>query len=135
MTLHDTKHIMASTPVQRPTNASGHHSHPASTKPGGIWLKRCPARSRASRNIIIMFMLLAPVVHAEYVWCEGLTRIFVASQPSHCGHVFRQGEGHPLVPSRQGWTYGGCRLGWGHPHVMDSSGSCSVRSNMNKNAT
>ena len=40
-----------------------------------------------------MFMLLAPVVHPEHVWCEELTRIFVASEPSHCGHVFRQGEG------------------------------------------
>ena len=40
-------------------------------------------------------MPLAPVVHAEHVWCEELTRIFVASEPSHCGHVFRQGEGHP----------------------------------------
>ena len=71
--------------------------------------------------IIIMLMLLAPVVHAEEVWCEELTRIFVASQPPHCGHIFRQGEGPPPDPSRPGWAWQGY-VGWvgATPNVTDS---------------
>ena len=60
----------------------------------------------------IMFMLLAPVVHALEVWCEELTRIFGASQPPHCGHVFRMGEGPtPRSTLDQGGRSRGYRLG------------------------
>ena len=116
MTLYDTKQIMAATRAQRLTNASGNHSCSLRPWTGGVWYKRCPTRSRVSSNIIVMFMLLAPVAHALEVWCEELTRIFGASQPPHCGHVFRMGEGHsPPIYPRPGWTYGGVSAWLGPP--------------------